>query len=126
MRIKLFEYEVGVMVKIPNLDDLKKMGSGLIDSAKSIKMNEMIDKVKSGIDSVSGRKVNLAVSDESLKELFNDLNTSLEELLQLQISQTNAVKKIQNQLVTLAASIDAKQKTQTASQQTPPEDINKT
>jgi hypothetical protein len=111
------------MVKIPSFDDLKKMGSGLIDSAKSVKMSEMVDKVKSGIDSVSGRKVNLAVSDESLKELFDGLNSSLEELLQLQMSQTNAVKKIQGQLVALAATIDAKQKPQAT---TPPEDTTKT
>jgi hypothetical protein len=94
------------MVKIPSLDELKKMGSGLIDQAKSVKFGEMVDKVKSGIESVSGKKAPTEVGDEALKTVFTSIYGSLNELTQAQTAQINAVKKLETQLEQLAKIVE--------------------
>lgn len=107
------------MVKIPNLDDLKKMGTGLIDSAKNVKFGEMMDKVKSGIDNVSGKGgVNVPQGDEAIKVLFEGLNTSVNELLAIQSQQVTVTRKIQSQLADLSRVIIAGQKAEVTDTQT--------
>lgn len=101
------------MVKIPSFDDLKKMGSGLIDQAKTVNFGEMVDKVKTGIDSVSGKKAPLDISDEALKGLFQGLYAALNEVTQAQVAQINAIKKIETQLETLAKVIEINLKSAT-------------
>lgn len=96
------------MVKIPSLDELKKMGSGLIDQAKAVKFGEMVDKVKSGIDSVGGKKTP-DIKDVNLKSLFQELFTALNELASAQTSQVNAIKKIEKQLEALAKVVETYQ-----------------
>ncbi len=100
------------MVKIPNFDDLKKMGTGLIDSAKSVKFGEVVDKMKSGIESVSSKRTTV-VSDEGIQTLFEGITASLNELVEVQATQTAAIKKIQNQFVDLSKAIAANQQTKT-------------
>lgn len=96
------------MVKIPGLDELKKMGTGLIDQAKAVKFGEMVDKVKSGIDSVSsGKKGPVEVSDEAIKNLFVGIFAGLTELNQVQAAQQNAIKNIQRQVEELAKVVQA-------------------
>lgn len=95
------------MVKIPSLDELKKMGSGIIDQAKTVKFGEMVDKVKSGIESVSGKKAPTVVTDESVKALFQNIYTALNEMTQAQTAQLNAVKKIEIHLEQLAKVVES-------------------
>jgi len=113
------------MVKIPSLDDLKKMGSGLIDSAKSVKFNEMVDKFKSSIESVNFKKNSSSLDaskDEDLNQVFAEIYASLKELADAQIAQNNATKKIQAQLNTLTKILENYQKT-TISQPSADNDI---
>ena len=98
------------MVKLPSLDGLKKMGSGLIDQAKAVNFGEMVDKVKSGIDSVSGKKVSPAIEDADLKNVFEGIFTTINEIAQAQVTQLNAVKKIEKQLEELAKIVETYQK----------------
>ncbi|HVY53511.1 MAG TPA: hypothetical protein VHA13_03230 [Gammaproteobacteria bacterium] len=98
------------MVKIPGIDDLKKMGSNLIDSAKSVKFGEMVEKVKSGIESVSTRKSPAeTVTDETLKNSFQAIFTTINELAQVQTAQINTIKKLEKQLEDLAKIVEAYQ-----------------
>lgn len=98
------------MVKIPSLDELKKMGTNLIDQAKTVKFGEMVDKVKSGIDSVSGKKAPIEFSNETVKTLFQEIYAALGELTQAQASQINAVKKLEMQLEQLAKIVEILQR----------------
>ena len=108
------------MVKIPSLEDLKKMGSGLIDSAKSVKLNDMVDKFKSGIESVNFRKNTSSVDakDEDLNQVFAGIYASLKELAEAQAAQDNAAKKIQTQLNILTKVLENYQKTTVSPPQT--------
>jgi uncharacterized coiled-coil protein SlyX len=110
------------MVKLPKFEDLKKMGSDLIDSAKSVKLNEMVDKFKSSIESVTAKKSSLdpSVQDEALEQVFVSIYASLKELADAQAAQEVAVKKIQNQLNSLAKVLEKYQKATDSS--TPPTD----
>lgn len=101
------------MVKIPNLDDLKKMGSGLMDSAKSVKFGEVVDRLKSGIESVGMKKGTGASSlgDEALESLFTSLYKSLNDLATAQSAEADIVKKMQAQLAELAKVLEPYQKT---------------
>lgn len=103
------------MVKIPGLDDLKKMGSGLIDQAKAVKFGEMVDKVKSGIESVSAKKPPADFSDAAVKGLFQGLFATMTEFAATQAVQVNAMKKLEKQLEELARVIEASQKPVTVS-----------
>ena len=96
------------MVKIPGLDDLKKMGSDLMDSAKAVKFGEMVDKVKSGLDSV-GKKVPVEVTNEVLKAAFTGMFTTLKELADAQAQQTAALKKAEKQLEDLVRIVETYQ-----------------
>ena len=111
------------MVKIPNFEDLKKMGTGLIDSAKSVNFGEMIDKVKTGIDNVGKSGGNIPQGDEGIKVLFEGLNASLNELVTMQAAQVTVTKKIQSQLADLGRVIQANQTVtpNTTTSQTTPE-----
>ena len=82
------------MVKIPGLDDLKKMGTDLMDSAKSVKFAEVVDKFKSKGPVLQG--------DEALKAAFQELTNALGEISQAQTAQIQATKKLENQLSVLA------------------------
>lgn len=102
------------MVKIPNLDDLKKMGAGLIDSAKSFKYNEVVDKLKSGVEAVSGKKGGpVPQGDDAMKVLFQGMNDCINEMLQLHAAQMTAMKKMQSHLADLARVIEATASTET-------------
>jgi len=110
------------MVKIPSMDELKKMGSGLIDQAKAVKFGEIVDKVKSGIDSVSGKKApTAAISDEELKALFQDMFATVNELAELQRVQVNVLKKVEVQLEQLAHVVETYQKPEVVV--TPPPEV---
>lgn len=96
------------MVKLPSLDELKKMGSGLIEQAKAVNFTEMVDKVKSGIDSVSGKKPPGEINDPTIKTVFQSIYSHLNELTQAQAVQLNALKKVETQLEQLAKILEAK------------------
>ena len=102
------------------------MGSGIIDQAKTVKFGEMVDKVKSGIDSVSGKKAPTVVTDESIKTVFQNIYATLNEMAQAQTAQLNAVKKIEIQLEQLAKMIETNQKSAaSAAPEAKKEDDNK-
>ena len=98
------------MVKMPSFDELKKLGSGLIDQAKAIKFGEMVDKVKAGVDSMSSKKPTVPVGDEALAEVFKGVFSTLNELVQAQALQVVAVKKMETQLEVLAKIVETYQK----------------
>lgn len=106
------------MVKIPGLDDLKKMGNDLLDSAKSVNLSDMVDKVKSGIESVGGKKGPDVVTDENLKTLFQGIYSSLNDLTITQTIQITTLKKITTQLEELAHAVETHQKPATPTQDT--------
>lgn len=108
------------MVKLPSLEDLKKAGSNLVDSAKQIKFDEIADKIKSGVESVSSslhKSTPEVPTDDALKSQFQDLYGSLDELTTLFASQAIVVKKIENQIESLGKIITA-QKTKTTESST--------
>jgi len=106
------------MVKMPSLDDLKKVGAGLVDSAKSGKINEMMDKVKSGMGTVSaGMKKEAApvvLGDDVIKNQFQAIYASLAELTQTQTAQTALIRKVESQLSSLAKTVEASSAQQAA------------
>jgi hypothetical protein len=106
------------MVKIPGFDDLKKMGSGLVDSAKSVKIGDMVDKLKTGIDSVSAsikKSSSAPQTSEEVKKLFADIHAALDELTETQTKTTATVRKIHGQLAELARVFEAQHAAQTPS-----------
>lgn len=104
------------MVKIPGLDDLKKMGTGLIDSAKSVKFGEMVEKFTS---KGSGP---IPQGDEAVKAIFQNIHSSISELIEMQNNQTTTIKKLQSQIADLGRIVEASQKPQSPSEPPPPEE----
>lgn len=96
------------MVKIPGLDDLKKMGTGLIDSAKTVNLSGVMDKLKSGVDSVAKGKQ--PPTAEQLGSIYQAAHITMAEILTLQANQTELVKKLQNQLIELGTVVENLQK----------------
>ncbi len=113
------------MVKIPSLDDLKKASSDLVDSAKTAGFSGVIEKLKSGLESV-GASINSASDNTSgsatgaqtvskvqmtgpLKDLLQAMRSNLVELSQLQVAQTDMLKKIDSQFIQLTQMIEAGQ-----------------
>ncbi len=97
------------MVKMPGFDELKKMGSNLIDTAKSVNIGETVDKLKSKMESMSGKK-EAVITEKNTAEMFAAISTSLSELIAVQALQASAIKKIQDQLAELAKMIEAAEK----------------
>ncbi|GEM_PF-4313887 len=98
------------MVKMPGFDELKKMGATLIDSAKSVNITEAVGKLKSRVDSMSGRQESVVVGDDAESVMIAALTTSLNELIAVQALQASAIKKIQDQLADLAKVVEANKK----------------
>lgn len=100
------------MVKIPSMDEWKKMGSDLIDQAKSVKFGEIVDKVKAGIESVGSKTTQepVDVSDEYIKGLFEGIFSSINELAQAQAAQLAVIKRIEKQMAELAKGVASSQK----------------
>ncbi len=92
------------MVKIPGLDDLKKMGSDLIDSAKTVNLGGMVDKFK------SGSPVNIPPGDDPLKNLVQDASATLNALVEAQAAEAALIKKMQAQLAEIVRVSSAYQK----------------
>jgi hypothetical protein len=98
------------MVKIPSLDDLKKAGAGFMDQAKTGNYSGMVDKIKSGIDSVTVNKGGpAAVGDDAVKSQLQALQVSIDELTAAQSQQTAALRNLQNNLAALTKTIVASQ-----------------
>lgn len=99
------------MVKMPGFDELKKMGTTLIDSAKSVNITEAVDKLKSRVDSMGGKKESIIpVGDDAASVMVAAIMTSLNELIAVQALQASAIKKIQEQLADLTKVIEASKK----------------
>ncbi|MEO8402471.1 MAG: hypothetical protein ABI597_11890 [Gammaproteobacteria bacterium] len=96
------------MVKIPGFDELKKMSSDLMDSAKTVKFSGMVDKLKSGMESMGGKKENLG--DDPLNQLLQEANATLAELITAQTAQQNLIRKLQSQLSNMARVAETYQK----------------
>lgn len=104
------------MVKIPSFDDLKKMGSDFVDSAKSGKISTMVDKIKSGVESVSSRKTaDISPGDDAIRLKLQAVYATLKELGDAQMVQASLMKKIQDQISELTKTIEATQKSSSAS-----------
>lgn len=91
------------MVKIPSLDDLKKMGSDLMTSAKNIKMDNVVEKIKTQVETVSAKFNTLSGAKGSLDRI----NAGLNELLQSQPHRADAIKKIQAEVALLQKAVEA-------------------
>ncbi len=97
------------MVKIPGFDELKKMGTSLIDSAKSVNVGETVDKLKSKVESLGGKKAAVVSSEPgSASAMIAAISASLDELIAVQALQASAIKKIQEQLAELNKIIEEK------------------
>ncbi len=92
------------MVKLPGLGDLKKIGSDLIDSAKSVNLSGMVDKFK------TGTPTQVAPGDDPLKNLLQDASTTLNELTQAHAVEASLIKKMQAQLAEIARVANTYQK----------------
>ena len=109
------------MVKIPGLDDLKKMGSDLIDSAKTVNIGGMVDKLKTGVESISKKSgADILSGDDPLGQLLQGANMALTELAAANAAQANLIKKLQNQVADIARVAAAYQKPATPAQPTVP------
>ena len=97
------------MVKLPGMDELKKMGSGLIDSAKSVKIGDMVDRLKTGVEAMTKKGSGIPQSNEEVKKLFEDIHAELDQLTEAQTKVDSAVRKIHGQLVELAKAFEANQ-----------------
>jgi hypothetical protein len=104
------------MVKIPSLDDLKKVSSDLMDSAKAAGFGGVIERLKSSIESVGvsmgGSVVNEAADPVNyanlpLSDLLQSMRADLVQLSQMQIAQTELIKKIDTQFIQLTQAIHA-------------------
>jgi hypothetical protein len=104
------------MVKIPGLDDLKKMGSDLLDSAKTVNFGEVVEKFKSSIESVGVKKnADVAAGNDPLKDLLQDMSATLTELSAAQAAEASLIKRMQGQLAEIARIANTYQKpTETA------------
>ena len=93
------------MVKIPSMDGLKKMGSDLMDTAKAVKIGGVVDKIKTGMESVGKKPSDAATNAQAdttgLQASFEAIEVSLAELLQAQTLQINTTKKLQDQVAAL-------------------------
>ena len=100
------------MVKIPGLDDLKKMGNDLIDSAKTVKLGGMVDKIKGGMESVGIKRdtTTLAAGGDPLAQMVQDANATFAELMTVQAQQAQLIKKLQNQLTEMSRVVGTYQK----------------
>ena len=91
------------MVKMPSMDDLKKAGAGLVDSASG-----MVGKIKTGIESASAKK-SVEIDDTVLKNQLDAVKASMVELTQLQSSQTALIRNIESQIIGLEKKIEVMQ-----------------
>jgi hypothetical protein len=101
------------MVKMPSLDDLKKVGANLVDTAKAANLGEVVNKLKTGVEAVTAKKEDVvaAADADPLKAQLQTLHASLQELTQLQAAQAALSKNIESQLSALTKIIDSKTKT---------------
>lgn len=78
-------------------NDLKKMGEDFLDSAKSVKLQEVIDKFK---------KKEVVLNDEVAEKVNQDLQRTLETLANLQKSQAETLHQLQHQVDDLLQFLD--------------------
>jgi hypothetical protein len=103
------------MVKIPNLEDLKKAGANLMDSAKS---GTLVDKIKTGVENIG---VSLAKGEGGTKSSdpiviqFETVQATLAELVQAHSTQSKLINQAQMQLATLTKTVATLQALQTQS-----------
>jgi hypothetical protein len=83
-------------------NDLKKMGEDLLDSAKTVKFQEVFDKFK---------KKEVVLSDEVAQKVHQDLQKTLETLNHLHQSQTETLHQLHNQVNDLLQFLDRFQNT---------------
>ncbi|MES2218175.1 MAG: hypothetical protein V4501_07170 [Pseudomonadota bacterium] len=96
------------MVKIPNLDDLKKAGANLVDSAKS---GGLVDKFKSGVESfgASLAKEGTPKSTDPIVSQFEAVSITLAELMQTHNAQAKLIGVAQTQLAALTKTVQTLQ-----------------
>lgn len=93
------------MIKIPSLEDLKKAGAGLVDSAKSANIGGAFEKLKSSLEGKNDAPATPSTGDP-IKAQLQTIQTSLTDLAQMQTAQTALTKNIESQLATLAKIIE--------------------
>lgn len=103
------------MVKLPKFEDLKRMGADFLDSAKSGKLGDMVDKLKSTIESTP-KPTDDELTEDPLKQILSQLTESLTELNEIDRVQTLVIKKMQNQLAELLKAIEAQKKPEESTQ----------
>jgi hypothetical protein len=97
------------MIKLPSLDDLKKAGNSLVDSAKS---GKLMDQIKSQVETLGaniskpGQGTEVPTGDNPIQNQFIVLYASIEELRQAQAATAAVVKKFENQLDVLKKVIE--------------------
>jgi cell division FtsZ-interacting protein ZapD len=93
---------------MPSLDDLKKAGANLVDSAKS---GKLVEDIKARIETVGERMTRdgaaMPASETPIKEQFKVVQATLKEIYQSQSAHTELLKKLETQLGVLSKVVDA-------------------
>jgi hypothetical protein len=94
------------MVKIPNMDDLKKAGANLMDSAKS---GSLVDKFKSGVEQIgvnlNKMEAGTVKSTDPVVMQFEAVQAALAAVVEAQAAQTKLIEQARAQLVTLTKTV---------------------
>jgi hypothetical protein len=93
------------MVKIPSLDELRKMGSDIMNSAKNVDVSGVVDKIKNRVETVSEKFS--GTQGSSVKHSLDRVNAGLNELMTFAPNEINAIKKIQADVAELQQRIEA-------------------
>lgn len=97
------------MIKLPSLDDLKKAGNNLVESAKS---GKLMDQIKSQVETLGANiarpeaGTEVPTGADPIKNQFIVLYATVEELRQTQAAQSAVIKKFENQLDVLKKVIE--------------------
>jgi flagellar capping protein FliD len=94
------------MVKIPSFDDLKKAGTDFMDQARTSGISGVVDKIKSGMDSVTKADGTPVASTEGgVNNQIQALQKSLADVTKVQATQAEAIRKIDSQLTALSNAV---------------------
>lgn len=109
------------MVKLPSLDELKKMSAELLDSAKTVKLGGVVDKLKSGMESMGVKKTEAQVVSpiEAIRQPLLDIEASLKELAAAQVTQAGIVKKVVTDFGKLNAALTQLSESSSMTQENP-------
>ena len=98
------------MVKIPNMDDLKKAGASLMDSAKS---GNLVDRLKSGVEQIgvnlNKMEAGATKSTDPIVMQFEAVQATLAAIVEAHAVQSKLIDNARAQLNALTKTVAALQ-----------------